>query len=116
MRYLNEVYRCQRLDTQPDFPNFLQEVLVRRRRWRREAFEPTVETAKYLGPSKEEGGHWMQVEDQAPRVTRCVMKKAQERPDESVWLAVEREVADALTEKTKASGKDDSAQFEDERR
>ena len=27
------------------------------------------------------------------------MKKAQERPDESVWLAVEREVADALTKR-----------------
>ena len=32
LRYLNEVFRCQRLDLQPDFPNFLQDVLVRRRR------------------------------------------------------------------------------------
>ena len=99
LRYLNEVYRCQRLDKVPDFPLFLQDVLVRRRRWKKQAFEPTVEVSKYLGPAPEENGHWIKAGDEAPRVTRCFMRKALERPDEGVWLAVEREVLDALTKR-----------------
>eukprot|EP00435_Cladocopium_sp_Y103_P009390 s5129_g2.t1 len=103
--YLNEVYRCQRLDKAPDFPLFLQDVLVRRRRWKKEAFEPTVEVTKYLGPAPEENGHWIKPADEPPRVTRCFMRKALERPDEGVWLAIEREVLDALAKRRRIRGK-----------
>ena len=99
LRYLNEIYRCQRLDKKPEFPRFLQEVLVRRRRWKKQAFEPMVEVARYLGPAPEDNGHWIKVNDEAPRVTRCYMQKAIERPEEGVWLAIEREVLDALTKR-----------------
>ena len=105
LRYLNEVYRCQRLDQAPEFPRFLQDVLVRRRQWKKKAFEPTVETAKYLCPAPEDNGHWIKVGDEPPRVTRCFMRKALEHPDEGVWLAVEREVADALTKRRRLRGK-----------
>ena len=70
--YLNEVFRCQCLDKLPDFPRFLQEVLVRKRRWTNQAFEPTVEVARFLGPAPEDNGHWIKVDGEAPRVTRCV--------------------------------------------
>ena len=99
LRYLNEIYRCQRLDKTPEFPRFLQDVLVRRRRWKKQAFEPTVEVAKYLGPAPEDNGHWIKVGNEAPRVTRCFMQKALERPEEGVWLAVAREALDALTKR-----------------
>ena len=99
LRYLNEIYRCQRLDKKPEFPRFLQDVLVRRRRWKKQAFEPMVEVARYLGPAPEDNGHWIKVNDEAPRVTRCYMQKAIERPEEGVWLAIEREVLDALTKR-----------------
>ena len=99
LRYLNEIYRCQRLDKKPEFPRFLQEVLVRRRRWKKQAFEPMVEVARYLRPAPEDNGHWIKVNDEAPRVTRCYMQKAIERPEEGVWLAIEREVLDALTKR-----------------
>ena len=38
-----------------------------------------------------------QGEDEAPRVTRCYTQKAIKRPEEEVWLAIKREVLDALT-------------------
>ena len=73
--------------------------LVRRRRWKKQAFEPMVEVARYLGSAPEDNGHWIKVNDEAPRVTRCYMQKAIERPEEGVWLAIEREVLDALTKR-----------------
>ena len=87
------------------FPRFLQDVLVRGRRWKKQAFDPTVESAKYLGPAREDNGHWIKVEYEAPRVTGCFMQKALERPDEGVWLAVEREALDALTKRRRPRGK-----------
>ncbi|CAL1129619.1 unnamed protein product [Cladocopium goreaui] len=75
------------------------ETWMRRRRWKKQAFEPMVEVARYLGPAPEDNGHWIKVNDEAPRVTRCYMQKAIERPEEGVWLAIEREVLDALTKR-----------------
>ncbi|CAL1154020.1 unnamed protein product [Cladocopium goreaui] len=74
------------LDKKPEFPRFLQEVLVRRRRWKKQAFEPMVEVARYLGPAPEDNGHWIKVNDEAPRVTRCYMQKAIERPEEGTTV------------------------------
>ena len=75
----------------------MQDVLVRRRTWRQGVFEPTVETVKYLFPAPEEHGHWVQPEDEPPRVTKYVLRKAKEPITDQKWVAIEKEVADALT-------------------
>ena len=41
VRYVGELNRCQRLDKTPNFPSFMQEVSVKKRTWRQEAFETT---------------------------------------------------------------------------
>ena len=97
--------KCTDANQSPEFPRFLQDVLVRGRQWKKKAFEPTVESAKYLCPAPEDNGHWIKVGDELPRVTRCFIRKALERPDEGVWLAVERDVADALTKRRRLRGK-----------
>ena len=75
----------------------MQDVLVRRRTWRQGVFEPTVETVKYLFPAPEEHGHWVQGEEKRPRVTKYVLRKAKEPITDQKWVAIEKEVADALT-------------------
>ena len=75
----------------------LQDVLVRRRTWRQCVFEPTVETVKYLFPAPEEHGHWVQPENEPPRVIKYVLRKSKEPITDQKWVAIEKEVADALT-------------------
>eukprot|EP00435_Cladocopium_sp_Y103_P068005 s204_g30.t2 len=96
-RYADALNRSWRIGDAPAFPPFLQEVLVRRRTWRKGVFEPTVETVKYLFPAPEEHGHWIQPEDQPPRVTKYVLRKVQEPITDKKWVAIEKDVADALT-------------------
>ena len=96
-RYADALNRCWRIGDTPAFPPFLQEILVRRRTWRRGVFEPTVEKVKYFFPAPEEHGHWVQPEDERPRVTKYVMRKALEPITDQRWVAIEKEVADALT-------------------
>ena len=99
LRYVNEVNRCWRIAKEPDWPSFNEVVLVRKRRWKRGSLDPTVESARYLCPAPDDHGHWIQPEGEGerPRLTRCVMRKAKEIPTEGQWLAIEREVVDALT-------------------
>ena len=96
-RYADALNRSWRIGDAPAFPPFLQEILVRRRTWRRGVFEPTVEKVKYLFPVPEEHGHWVQPADERPRVTKYVMRKATEPITNQKWVAIEKEVADALT-------------------
>ena len=96
-RYADALNRSWRIGDAPAFPPFLQEILVRRRTWRRGVFEPTVEKVKYLFPAPEEHGHWVQPADERPRVTKYVMRKATEPITNQKWVAIEKEVADALT-------------------
>ena len=44
LRYTNEVLRWKRLHEKPAFPAFMQEVLIRKRTWKRGDFELTMET------------------------------------------------------------------------
>ena len=96
-RYADALNRSWRIGDAPAFPPFLQEILVRRRTWRCGVFEPTVEKVKYLFPAPEEHGHWVQPADERPRVTKYVMRKATEPITNQKWVAIEKEVADALT-------------------
>ena len=99
LRYVNEVNRSWRLGQEPDWPPFYSQVLIRRRRWKRSTFEPTVEKAFYICPAPDEHGHWVQPEgeDERPRLTRSVLRKGAEPQTEGQWMAIEREVLDALT-------------------
>ena len=47
-------------------------------------------------PSTEDHGHWIYKEGEAPRVTKCILRPTEEPLDERVWLAVEKEMLDAL--------------------
>ena len=95
-RYVTEINRCVRLDEKPEWPRFLKEVRVKKRRWKRGDFEVGVEKVQYLCPSTEDHGHWVCKEGEAPRVTKCLMRPTEEPLDESVWVAIEKEMVDAL--------------------
>ena len=92
-RCADALNRSWRLGDAPSFPPFMQDVLVRRRTWRQGVFEPTVETVKYLFPAPEERGHWVQAEEERPRVTKYVLRKAKEPITDQKWVAIEKEVA-----------------------
>ena len=95
-RYVTEINRCVRLDEKPEWPGFLREVRVKKRQWKRGDFEVGVEKVQYLCPSSEDHGHWVYKEGEAPRVTRCLMRATTEPLDERVWVAIEKEMVDAL--------------------
>ena len=97
LRYVSEMNRCFRTGRKPDWPNFLQEVLVRKRNWRQGVMEVTVDKVKYLTPTQEDHGHWIVKEGESPRLTKYVMKKSIEPVTNATWLALERELADSLT-------------------
>ena len=75
--------RSRRLHKIPDFPPFMEEVLVRRRRWKK--------------PSPENHGHWVVTLGERPRLTRCYMKKVEGPPNPDHWIALEKELLDGLT-------------------
>ena len=56
-----------------------------------------METVKYLFPAPEEHGHWVQAEEERPRVTKYLLWKAKEPITDQKWVAIEKEAADALT-------------------
>ena len=97
LRCCNEVNRAVRLDTTPSWPRFLKEVKVKKRTWRRHDLGPGVEKVKYLCPSAEDHGHWIVADDQAPRVTKCILRSTVEPEENEVWLALERDMNDAWT-------------------
>ena len=105
LRYVNEMNRAYRTDRKPDWPNFLQEVLVKKRTWRQGELDTTVDRVKYLAPAPEEHGHWIVKDRETPRVTKYIMKKALEPVTEGTWLALERELTDAISVRRRLRGK-----------
>ena len=105
LRYVDEINRCVRRGTTPDWPRFHQEVRVRKRTWRRGAFEPVVERVHYLCPSIEDHGHWVQKPGEPPRVTKYVMQQTTEPVDNSVWVALEKTIPDAWSVRRRLRGK-----------
>ena len=105
LRYVNEMNRAYRTDRRPDWPSFLQEVLVRKRTWRQGELDTTVDRVKYLSPAPEEHGHWIVKEGETPRITKYIMKKAMEPVTEGTWLALERELVDAISIRRRLRGK-----------
>ena len=105
LRYVNEVYRCIRMETRPNWPRFLEEVRVRKRTWRQDDLDPRVEKVRYLCPSVENHGHWVMKEGEAPRLTRYILAPTTEPEDETVWIAVEREGRDAQEQRRRIRGR-----------
>ena len=64
-----------------------------------------MEDVRYLTPSIEDHGHWIQKEDEAPRMTKTLMKRATDPVDHSVWVALEREIRDEAQARRRLRGK-----------
>lgn len=75
LRYVNEVNRCVRMETKPEWPRFLQEVRVRKRTWNKDDLSTRVEKVRYLCPSVENHGHWVVKDGERPRLTRYVLTR-----------------------------------------
>ena len=105
LRYVDELNRCVRKGTQPNWPPFYQEVRVKKRTWRRGAFEPVVERVHYLCPSTEDHGHWVQKPGEPPRVTKFIMEKTTEPVEEGAWIALEGRIVDPWSTRRRLRGK-----------
>ena len=97
LRHCNEIMRSKRLHEKVTFPAFMDEVLVRKRKWKKEDWSPTMETVRYLYPSKENHGHYVVKDGETPRLTRCIVKKIEGPPVHGHWIALERELLDGLS-------------------
>ena len=104
LRHVDALHRCVRLGQTPDFPRFLKEVKVKKRTWKKKPFDAGVETVKYLCPAVEEHGHWVVKGNDAPRLTRSLMRQAQEGEENGVWLALEREERNPLEVRRRLRG------------
>ena len=105
LRYVDELNRCVRKGIQPSWPPFYQEVRVKKRTWRRGAFEPVVERVHYLCPSTEDHGHWVQKQGEPPRVTKFIMEKTTEPVEEGAWIALEGRIVDPWSTRSRLRGK-----------
>ena len=105
LRYVDELNRCVRKGIQPNWPPFYQEVRVKKRTWRRGAFEPVVERVHYLCPSTEDHGHWVQKPGEPPRVTKFIMEKTTEPVEEGAWIALEGRIVDPWSTRRRLRGK-----------
>ena len=111
---------CQRLNRSvriaktPDYPPFLSDIMVRKRRWRRGTFGTSTETVKYLCPAPEEHGHWVLPKDEAPRITKLIMKATRLPLAEEKWIALERESVDALAVRRRMRGKSTIRKLQEE--
>ena len=97
LRHCNEIMRSKRLHEKVTFPAFMDEVLVRKRKWKKKDWRPTMETVRYLYPSKENHGHHVVKDGETPRLTRCIVKKIEGPPVHGHWIALERELLDGLS-------------------
>ena len=74
-RHVNERLRAVRVQQPLEIPPMLEEVLVRKRRWRRGVLmEPTCEKVKYLCPAWDHHGHWVLKEDGTKAVARYFLR------------------------------------------
>ena len=88
--------------------------MVRKRKWRQGTFEVSTEVVKYLCPAPEEHGHWVLPKDEAPRVTKMLMKPAQLPVPEETWIALEKETVDALVIRRRMREKSTIRKIEEE--
>lgn len=96
-RHVAETLRSHRIGRKVDFPPFMEEVLVRKRHWRRGVLmEPSTEKVRYICPAWDHHGHWVMKEDGTKVVTRYVIRKLMEPVTEAIWIALEEETMDAL--------------------
>ena len=76
-RNVNEKLRLRQLRMEVKLPQFLANVLIRKRFWRARELLPTQETALYIGPSWAHHGHWIERQDGTLALTRMVMHQCQ---------------------------------------
>ena len=105
VRYVNELLRNFRITTPLEFPGFLEVVHTRKRTWKNQQFEAVMSQVKYLCPAWHEHGHFIQRENERPSVTRYVLRRLHEPTTEAHWIALEKEVEDALTLRRRIRGK-----------
>ena len=75
------------MGTTPEWPRFLKEVRVKKRTWKRGNFEVGVEKVHTCARRQRIMGIGS---------TKCILRPTEEPLDERVWLAVEKEMLDAL--------------------
>ena len=98
-RYVNELNRAARIHSPQTFPTFLAKVLVRKRKWKQGVFESSLETVRYLTPSPQDHGHYVVKDDEAPRLTKLLVKEARFPKTEAQWIAIEQETVDELVKR-----------------
>ena len=99
-RHVAETLRSHRTGKKVEFPPFMEEVTIRRRMWRRGVLmEPTTEKVKYICPAWDHHGHWVLKGDGTKVVTRNVIRRMKEPISEEVWIALEKEMLDALNDR-----------------
>lgn len=105
LRYVNECLRLHRVNREIDFPRFLQPVLVNKRSWKGREFESAKEEVRYLAPAWSDHGHWVRRSSGEYQVTRYVLRNLQSPPEESHWIALERDLLDTFTVRRRIRGK-----------
>eukprot|EP00438_Fugacium_kawagutii_P024973 Skav217964 [mRNA] locus=scaffold3450:124613:131011:+ [translate_table: standard] len=93
IRCLSERFRREALKETSKGPNFMDEVLVRKRHWRSKEMEPTQERVKYVCPSWQHHGHWVERENGALVLTRVVLAGLQNPPERDHWIALEDDLS-----------------------
>ena len=88
-RYVNEILRCNRRGDKVMFPPFMAKVLVRKRAWKRDGLDPTMQEVSYICPSWLDHGHWTLKEDGTVAASRYTLQPAKKHETEEVWLALE---------------------------
>ena len=103
--YVNECLRLHRVNKEIDFPRFFQPVLVNKRSWKGREFESAKEEVRYLAPAWSDHGHWVRRSSGEHQVTRYVLKNLQSPPEDSHWIALERDLLDAFAVRRRIRGK-----------
>ena len=95
-RHCDEQLRAARLGEKQKFPPLGAEVLVKKRKWQKKEFHPTMDRVTYIAPSWEGHGHWVEREDGTRIVTRFYLHKTWNPITDQSWLAVLEEMPDPV--------------------
>ena len=82
-RHLNEMLKNEAVGPKNKWPQFYDEVWVRKRRWNLTEMGPTQEKVRYLASSCLCRGHWIEKEGGKRALTRMVLQGLKEVPDDA---------------------------------
>ena len=89
VRHLNETWRRMRREVKETVPPFMSKVIVKKRYWKAQDFDPKNEVVRYIAPSWVYHGHWIMREDGSKAITRAVISRTVEPITDEVWIALE---------------------------